>query len=73
MTVETLEAATRITEESPDTVAAIYEYIHAITGKKLWSVESWSNKGCTLESGMVLCPRLIYDGYEMEWIDAQSE
>lgn len=70
MTVESLQAAMAVVQESPDTVAAVYEYRHAITGKKLWSIESWMARGITLASSYVTCPRLLYDGYEMEWIDA---
>lgn len=60
MTVESLDTAKKIVDEAPDMVAAVYEYHHAITGKKLWSVESYVNAGATLRSGYVLNAQLIY-------------
>lgn len=71
-TVETLETAQNIVVEAPEGVATIYEYTHAITGKKLYSIEHWTNRGCTLESGMCLCPMKIYDGYDMEWAEGYA-
>lgn len=66
MTVESLEVAKEIVEEDPQGVIAVYEYNHAITGKQLWSVEHYVNRGSTEASGYVINPRLIYTP-EMGW------
>lgn len=60
MTVEDLKTAKKIVEEAPDMVACIYEYHHAITNKKLYSIESIINRGATELSGYVINPRIIY-------------
>lgn len=51
MTVETLETARAIVNEDP-TVEAVFEYTHAVTGKKLWSVEHESTLGACLASDL---------------------
>ncbi len=68
MTVHTLEAARKTVHESPDLISGIYEYVHAVTGKNLWSIETWMNQGSTLRSPMCLYAKLVYDGYEQEWL-----
>lgn len=60
MTVDNLETAKNIVSEAPDMVAAVYEYTHAITGQKLYSVESSINRGATESSGFVINPRIIW-------------
>ncbi len=69
MTVESLETARNLVEDVPDIVAAVYRYTHAITGKTLYSVESWMTRGTTLASHMVLDARMIYDVYDMVWME----
>jgi hypothetical protein len=60
MTVESLDTARAVVAEDPVGVAAVYEYHHAVTGKRLYSVEHPVNRGATEASGYVLSPRLIY-------------
>lgn len=63
MTVESLEVAKKLVEEEPR-IFSVWEYRHAITGKKLWS----ASFGVGLEivvSEYVADPRLIY--WAGEW------
>jgi hypothetical protein len=60
VTVESLEIAKAVVGEMGADAAAAYEYRHAVTGKKLWSVETDHTRGTTEASGCVSTPRLIY-------------
>lgn len=59
MTVTSLEVAKELVQEIGNAVA-VYEYLHATTHKKLWSVEIPVSEGSTIRSEYVMYPRLIY-------------
>jgi hypothetical protein len=66
MTVHDLDVAKEIVSEDPQGVCAVYEYTHAITNEKLYSIEHPINRGATEASGYVINPRIIYTP-ELGW------
>lgn len=60
MTVESLQVAKNCIIEAPDLFEVVYEYIHSITGKKLYSLETPTIRGRTEASQYVLNPRIIW-------------
>jgi hypothetical protein len=70
MTVHSLDTARKMVEEAPDSIYAVYEFTHAISREKLWSVESYVNQGSTLRSPYCDDARLIYA--EGRWFDDES-
>lgn len=60
MTVESLEVAKEVVNEANGGIEVVYEYFHAITMKKLWSLESRYELGNTERSEYVSRPRIIY-------------
>lgn len=61
MTVEHLDTAKSIVEEDPDGIVAVYAYQSVYhRDKTLYSVEHWTQAGCTLRSSYVSQPKLIY-------------